>query len=171
MQRLERRADALTPWKAQTGRGSHTRAWPARSAAIAVLAAASVLLTLVYWPGLLTGDTPGELNEAATGHYTDWHAPILDALWRLLYLLGVQGPGWLLPVDLYANICEQCDNYVAAPKFRPALEAQLADIHKLRDDAQARGWDSETARHERVIASIDSHLLRLKIKPDETTSP
>ena len=62
----------------------------------------------------------------------------------------------------YANICEQCDNYVAAPEFQPALEAQLADIHALRDDAQARGWDSETARHQRVIASIDSHLRRLK---------
>ena len=62
----------------------------------------------------------------------------------------------------YANICEQCDNYVAATEFQPALEAQLADIHVLRDDAQARGWDSETARHERVIASIDSHLRRLR---------
>lgn len=62
----------------------------------------------------------------------------------------------------YANICEQCDNYVAAPEFQPALEAQLADIHQLRDDAQARGWDSETARHERVIASIDGHLRRLR---------
>ena len=62
----------------------------------------------------------------------------------------------------YANICEQCDNYVAAPEFQPALEAQLADIHDLRDDAQARGWQSETARHERVIASIDGHLRRLR---------
>jgi hypothetical protein len=60
------------------------------------------------------------------------------------------------------NICEQCDNYVAAPEFQPALEAQLADIHTLRDDAKTRGWDSEVARHQRVIASIDSHLNRLK---------
>ena len=30
----------------------------------------------------------------------------------------------------YANICEQCDNYVAAPEFNPQLEAQLADIHR-----------------------------------------
>jgi integrase len=62
----------------------------------------------------------------------------------------------------YANICEQCDNYVAASEFQPALEAQLADIHTLRDDAKTRGWESETARHDRVIASIDRHLRRLK---------
>ena len=62
----------------------------------------------------------------------------------------------------YANICEQCDNYVPAPEFQPALEAQLADIHTLRDDAKTRSWDSEAARHERVIASIDGHLRRLK---------
>jgi hypothetical protein len=62
----------------------------------------------------------------------------------------------------YANTCEQWDNYVAAPEFQPVLEAQLADIHTLRDDAQARGSNSEAARLERVIVSIDGHLRRLK---------
>ncbi len=62
----------------------------------------------------------------------------------------------------YANICEQCDNYVTAPEFQPALQTQLDDIRTLRDDAHSRGWDSEAARHERVIASIDGHLRRLK---------
>jgi len=62
----------------------------------------------------------------------------------------------------YANICEQCDNYVAAPEFQPALEAQLSDVVMLRDDAHDRGWESETARHNRVIESIERHLRRLK---------
>ena len=61
----------------------------------------------------------------------------------------------------YANICEQCDNYVAAPEFQPALEAQLADVVELRDDARDRQWESETARHYRVINSIEAHLRRL----------
>ena len=44
----------------------------------------------------------------------------------------------------YANICEQCDNYVTSPRVpAPALEAQLADVVALRDDAHGRGWDSE----------------------------
>ncbi len=62
----------------------------------------------------------------------------------------------------YANICEQCDNYVAAPEFQPALEAQLADVILLRNDANEREWESETARHNRVIESIEGHLRRLK---------
>ncbi len=62
----------------------------------------------------------------------------------------------------YANICEQCDNYVAAPEFLPALEAQLADVIMLHDDANERQWESETARHNRVIESIEGHLRRLK---------
>lgn len=62
----------------------------------------------------------------------------------------------------YANICEQCENFVTAPEFGPALKSQLEDIRALRDDAQTRGWDSEVARHERVIASIEHHLHRLK---------
>lgn len=62
----------------------------------------------------------------------------------------------------YANVCEQCDNFVTAPEFVPALEEQLADVKSLHDDAVSRGWDSEVARHARVIASIEGHLRRLK---------
>ena len=70
----------------------------------------------------------------------------------------------------YANICEQCDNYVTAPEFIPQLQAQLADITTLRDDAAARGWHTEVARHSRVIASLQAHLKRLTRdqKPDIT---
>jgi hypothetical protein len=62
----------------------------------------------------------------------------------------------------YANICEQCENYVTTPEFVPALETQLDDVSALRDDAASRGWDSEVSRHQRVIESIDGHLRRLK---------
>jgi integrase len=61
----------------------------------------------------------------------------------------------------YANICEQCDNFVTATEFIPALQAQLADITTLHDDAAERGWNTEVARHARVISSIQSHLDRL----------
>ena len=61
----------------------------------------------------------------------------------------------------YANICEQCHNYVTAPEFIPQLQDQLADVTALRDDAAARGWHTEVARHSRVIASIQGHLKRL----------
>jgi hypothetical protein len=61
----------------------------------------------------------------------------------------------------YANICEQCDNYVTASKVIPQLQAQLADLTTLRDDAAARGWHTEVARHSRVIASLQTHLQRL----------
>ena len=74
----------------------------------------------------------------------------------------------------YANICEQCDNFVTAPEFIPALQAQLDDITALRDDAAERGWDTEVARHARVIASIHGHLDRLTRytpKPDIRLPP
>jgi hypothetical protein len=62
----------------------------------------------------------------------------------------------------YANICETCPNFVTTPEFVPALQTQLDDIHQLRDDAEARGWDSETSRHQRVVTSLETHLRRLK---------
>ena len=61
----------------------------------------------------------------------------------------------------YANICEQCDNFTTSTEFVPALQAQLADVTTLHEDAQARGWNTEVARHAHVITSITSHLDRL----------
>jgi integrase len=69
----------------------------------------------------------------------------------------------------YANICEQCDNFVTTTEFLPALQNQLTDMRALRDDAQARGWHTEVARHARVIADIEGHLRRLKQQADTAT--
>jgi len=47
------------------------------------------------------------------------------------------------------------------PEFIPQLQAQLADITALRDDAAERGWHTVVARHSRVITSLQNHLQRL----------
>ena len=44
---------------------------------------------------------------------------------------------------------------------RTFVVSALADVTALRDDAAARGWHTEVARHSRVIASIQTHLQRL----------
>ena len=62
----------------------------------------------------------------------------------------------------YANICEQCDFFVPDPQAAAAITAQLEDVRALHDDAQARGWDDEAARHRRVQASLEQHLNRLR---------
>jgi len=65
----------------------------------------------------------------------------------------------------YANICETCENFLPADEFLPALRAQITDVRELRDDAATRGWDSEVARHQRVINSLEKHLHRLENTP------
>ncbi len=62
----------------------------------------------------------------------------------------------------YANICETCPSYTTAPEFLPAIAAQLVDLQSLRDDAAERRWDSEVARHGRVIDSLEGHVRRLQ---------
>jgi integrase len=69
----------------------------------------------------------------------------------------------------YANICEQCDNFVTSSEFTPALQAQLQDELALEQDARTRGWDTEVARHARVIASIKTHLERIGAGPSGLT--
>ena len=43
----------------------------------------------------------------------------------------------------YANICEQCDNFVPDPERAPVLASQRDDIRNLRDDAEQRGWTTK----------------------------
>ena len=71
----------------------------------------------------------------------------------------------------YANICEQCENFVTTTEFLPQLENQLADVKALQNDAQTRGWDTEIARHGRVIASLQTHIRRLRQPADTHNSP
>ena len=66
----------------------------------------------------------------------------------------------------YANICENCDNFVPADAAAPVLQAQLHDINALRDDASRRGWDGEAARHARTATSISGHLRNIGAEPD-----
>ena len=65
----------------------------------------------------------------------------------------------------YANVCESCANFITTPEFAPVLESQLADVQRLRDDAERRGWESEVARHDRVITSLRGHLRRFDRPP------
>ena len=58
----------------------------------------------------------------------------------------------------YANICEQCDNFVPDPARADVIAEQLDDVRHLHDDAIERGWTSEAARHQRVTAHLQRHL-------------
>jgi hypothetical protein len=58
----------------------------------------------------------------------------------------------------YANICEQCDNFVPDPERAGVLATQRDDVRLLRDDADQRGWTDEAARHQRVADALDTHL-------------
>lgn len=62
----------------------------------------------------------------------------------------------------YANICEQCDNYIPDPNRRDILDAQLADITALRDDAEQRGWTTEVSRHQHVADALSKHLRTIE---------
>jgi len=65
----------------------------------------------------------------------------------------------------YANICEQCDNYLPDPDRHDVLAGQLADVSILREDAEQRGWTDEAARHDRVAEALTRHIRRIDRRP------
>ena len=68
----------------------------ARIAIVVCFALASLAL---YYPGTLGPDSSGQLQEAISGNFTDWHPPIMAALWRLL-LHVAPGPAPLLVLQV-----------------------------------------------------------------------
>lgn len=69
--------------------------------AAGALGAVAVLITLVFWPGAIDADTAAELQDVVSGHYNDWHVPILEMLWHIPYRIGLHSPGWVLFVGVY----------------------------------------------------------------------
>lgn len=62
---------------------------------VAILLLIAVGTTLVFWPGHMDADAVGQIQQARTGHFVDWWAPVLDAMWRVLFLLHLS-PGFVL---------------------------------------------------------------------------
>jgi hypothetical protein len=65
-------------------------------AAGAALSVVTLAVCLVFWPGHVDPDTLDEYNQVATGRIGGWHAPVLVAIWRVAYLIGLRSPGWVL---------------------------------------------------------------------------
>jgi hypothetical protein len=72
------------------------------------------------------------------------------------------GRGWLVWCDdPQLSVSLGLDAQVASRW--EAVQVQLDNVTALRDDAQARGWDSETTRHGRVVDSIEGQLRRINV--------
>lgn len=56
----------------------------------------------------------------------------------------------------YANICEHCPSFHAAPSSLPILAAQRVDAEALAKDAENRGWIAEADRHRALLARLDT---------------
>lgn len=78
------------------------RVWPRIRAAIdrratprVVLIAGYVVFLLYAYPGYLTVESADQLIDARVGAFTDWHAPVMSLVWRILELV-VSGPVGML---------------------------------------------------------------------------
>jgi hypothetical protein len=72
------------------------RAWWRSLCAFGTLLVASIGVSLSFWPGHMDPDTLDELTEGIRNSYTNWHTPILSAMYRVIWLIGLGNPGWVL---------------------------------------------------------------------------
>lgn len=62
---------------------------------LAILLVISIGVSLVFWPGHMDADALNQISEARTGQFNDWWAPVVDAMWRVLFLVHLS-PGFVL---------------------------------------------------------------------------
>lgn len=103
-------------------------------------------------------------GQTAVPAKVDWlHAEMIKT--RLAHGFCSRDP--IAGACAYSNVCEQCDNFVPDPNRADVIADQLDDIRHIHDDAEQRGWASETARHTRVIEHLERHLRTVR----RTASP
>jgi len=66
-----------------------------RIAAAVILAAVWGVFVAYAWPGFMTWDSIVQLGQARSGHYGNWHPPIMARLWAVLDGI-VRGPALML---------------------------------------------------------------------------
>lgn len=64
------------------------------------VAALALMLSLVWWPGIIAYDTLRQYEQALAGQYDDWHPPIMARLWALLLAARLSGSGPMLLAQL-----------------------------------------------------------------------
>lgn len=99
------------------GRDGLDRRW-----ACALAALAGVVLTVsTFYPGQMSGDAIGQLVEARSGRFTDWHPPLMSWVWSRLDRV-IPGP---LGLTLLHNLAfwGGAGLIVAALRLRPAVSA------------------------------------------------
>lgn len=90
-------------------RATEPRSTPPRTdrAAAARIGGATLLLLLgslaLFWPGIVTYDGIAQFGQALSGHFEDWHPPIMAGLWHALHGLvgGGAAPMLVLQMVLY----------------------------------------------------------------------
>jgi hypothetical protein len=60
---------------------------------------AGLALSLSFWPGIMAWDSGRQYAQALSGHFDDWHPPLMEWIWRLLISL-MPGPGLMLTLQL-----------------------------------------------------------------------
>ena len=78
--------------------------WTITVGVLVALGLWSAFVSAAFWPGQVDPDTVSAVQDVSTGHYFDWHAPVLEVLWRALYLVGVHGTGPVLFASVFTLI-------------------------------------------------------------------
>jgi len=86
----------------------------------------SIGLSLSYWPGVMTWDSIRQYDQALSGHFDDWHPPLMNWIWRqLLPLAHGPAPMLLLQLAIWASGYGLLVGW-ALKRRRPVLAVVLA---------------------------------------------
>src|SRR5262249_37632927 len=71
-------------------------------AAFVAVLASGLALCLSFWPGIMVWDSGRQYGQALSGHFDDWHPPLMEWIWRFFIpLIPCPAPMLILQLVLY----------------------------------------------------------------------
>ncbi len=53
-------------------------------------------VAILFWPGYMSPDSIGQLNQGLSGHYSDHHPPMMSFCWRMLHFIYTGSQAYLV---------------------------------------------------------------------------
>lgn len=108
----------------------------------------SIIIALA-WPGVALYDTVLQFTQMRSGHYDDWHPPVMARLWSVFDAIGLIGTAPLFVVQVGLFIGGLTLITAALPRLRPAALAVAGIALIIPTD-----WMTVVVKDAQMVASL-----------------
>lgn len=122
-------------------------------------------IAILFWPGYMSPDSIGQLNQGLSGNYSDHHPPMMSFCWRMLHFIYTGSQAYLI-FQLFLLLCAICILQTIVKQW--GLKCMIALILLIPNIAAYSGaiWKDVSFAYSFLLAAmllLQSNILRRKL--------